>query len=84
MKDAEILLHQLEEIADDIGLKVNTDKTEYMSYNLNNDINMMSRLNGYRIKQVKNVKYLGSYIGSTERDIQIRIAQALSLTSGQH
>ena len=37
---------------------------EYMSYNLNNDINMMSR-NGHYIKQVTNFKYLGSSIRST-------------------
>ena len=48
-----------------------------MSYNLNNDINMMSR-NGHCIKQVNNLKYLGSYIRSTERDIKIRIAQVWS------
>ena len=66
--------NQIEKIANDIELKANTDKTEYMSYNLNNDINMMSR-NDHCIKQVNNFKYLGSSIGSTERDIQIRIAQ---------
>ena len=77
LKDSKILLHQIEEIANVIGLKVNTDKTEYMSYILNNDINIMSR-NGHCIKQVNNFKYLGSYIGSTERDIKIRIAQAWS------
>ena len=75
LKDAKILLHQIEEIAYDIGLKMNTDKTEYMSYNLNNDINMMSR-NGHCIKQVNNFKYLGRYIISIERDINIIIAQA--------
>ena len=73
LKYAKILLHQIEEIANDIGLKVNTVKTEYTIYNLNNDINMMSR-NGRCIKQVNNVKYLGSYIGSTEIDINIRIS----------
>ena len=38
---------------------------------------MMSR-NGHCIKHVNNVTYLGSYIGSTERDIKIRISQALT------
>ena len=77
LKYAKILLYQIEEIANDIGIKVNTDNTEYMSYNQNNDINMMRR-NIHCIKQVNNFKYIGSYIGSTERDITIRIAQAWS------
>ena len=77
LKDSKIFLHQIEEIANDIGLKVNTYKTEYMEYNLNTDINMMSRI-CHCIKLVNNLKYLGSYIGSTERDIKIRIAQAWS------
>ena len=41
LKDAKTLLHKIEEIANNIGLKVNIDKTEYMSYNLNNDINII-------------------------------------------
>ena len=64
---------QIEEIADHIGLKVNTDKTEYMRYNLNNDINMMNR-NGHCIQKVNDFKYLGSYIGSTENYLKSRIA----------
>ena len=68
---AKILLHQIEEIAND------RTKSEYMSSNLNNDINMTSR-NGHCIKHVTNFKYIGSYVGSTERYIKIRIAQAWS------
>ena len=56
-KDAKILLHQIEEIANDIGLKVNIDKTGYMSYNMNNEIHMTSR-NGHCIKHVTNFKYI--------------------------
>ena len=33
LKYAKILLHQIDEIANDIGFKVITDKTEYKSYN---------------------------------------------------
>ena len=77
MKDANTLLHQIEETADDIGLKINADKTEYMSLNTNSNFIMKSR-NGHTIKKVENFKYLGSYIGSTEKDIEIRIAKAWS------
>ena len=77
MKATNILLHQLEETADDIGLEINSDKTEYMRLNPNSDDdgNMKSK-NGNIIKQVENFKYLGSFIISTNKDIEIRIAKA--------
>ena len=74
IKDAEKMLHQIEEAAEDIGLKINSDKTEYMSLNSKSD-NMISR-NGNSIKNVDNFKYLGSYIANTENDINTRIAKA--------
>ena len=78
MKDANTLLHQIEETADDIGLEINSDKTEYMRLNPNSDNGNMKSKNGNIIKQVENFKYLGSVIGSTEKDIEIRIAKAWS------
>ena len=74
IKDAEKMLHQIEEAAEDIGLKINSDKTEFMSLNSKSD-NMISR-NGNSIKNVDNFKYLGSYIANTENDINTRIAKA--------
>ena len=74
IKDAEKMLHQIEEAAEDIRLKINSDKTEYMSLNSKSD-NMISR-NGNSIKNVDNFKYLGSYIANTENDINTRIAKA--------
>ena len=38
----------------------------------------MSSQNGERIKQVNDFKYLGSYIASTEHDINVRIGKAWS------
>ena len=78
MKDANTLLHQIEETADDIGLKINSDKTEYMRLNPNSYDGKMKRTNFNIIKQVENFKYLGSYIESTENDIEIIIAKAWS------
>ena len=74
IKDAEKMLHQIEEAAEYIGLKINSDKTEYMSLNAKSD-NMISR-NGNFIKNVDNFKYLGSYIANTENYINTRIAKA--------
>ena len=77
-------IHQIKETADDIGLKINSDKTEYMRLNLNSDDGNMKSKNGNIIKQVENFKYLGSYIGSTEKDIEILIAKAWSALNSMH
>ena len=67
MNNANTLIHQIEETADDIGLEINFDKTGYMRLNPNSDnVNMKSK-NGNIIRQVENFKYLGSFIGSTEK-----------------
>ena len=59
MKDANTLLHQIEETSDDIELEINSDKTEYMRLNPNSDDGNMKSKNGNIIKQVENFKYLG-------------------------
>ena len=70
---AETLLHILEQAAACIGLHVNADKTEYMSFNQTGDI---SSLNGSSLKQVHKFTYLGSSASSTETDINTRLAKA--------
>ena len=50
MKDANTLLHQIEETADDIGLEINSDKTEYMRLNSNSDDGNMKSKNSNIIK----------------------------------
>ena len=35
VKDANTMLHKIEEVAAEIGLRVNSDKTEYISMNQN-------------------------------------------------
>ena len=48
-----------------------------MSFNQNEKTkSIIKSLNGENIKKVDDFKYLGSYIGSTEHDINIRIAKA--------
>ena len=58
----ETLLHSLEQAVVDIGLLVNTDKTEYMCFNQRDDI---SALNGSSLKLVDKFTYLGSSVSST-------------------
>ena len=80
MKSANTLLHQIEVTSNEIGLSINTEKTQYMKLNQNSDSDdiTINSINGKIIAKVENVNYLGSCIGSTEKDIQIRIAKAWS------
>ena len=80
MKSANTLLHQIEVTSNEIGLSINTEKTQYMKLNQNSDSDdiTINSINGNIIAKVENVNYLGSCIGSTEKDIQIRIAKAWS------
>ena len=68
------LLHKIEEAASEIGLYINAKKTEYIIINIDNTFEIRD-INGNMIKVVKDFKYLGSYIASTERDVKIRIGE---------
>ena len=70
---AQLLLHQLEQAARDIGLHVNADKTEYMAYKQKGEI---ASLSGKILNRVEEFIYLGSNIASTEKDVNIRIGKA--------
>ena len=60
----ETLLHSLERAAGGIGLHVNADKTEYMSFNQTGDI---STLNSGYLKLVDKFTYVGSSVSSTAK-----------------
>ena len=77
IEEANTILHQIEEIFKDIGLCINVSKTEYMSLNQDSSVSMsMKSLNGEAIKNVLDFKYLGSYIASTDNDVNIQIGKA--------
>ena len=80
MKSANTLLHQIEVTSNEIGLSINTEKTQYMKLNQNSDSDdiTINSINGKIIAKEEHFNYLGSCIGSTEKNIQIRIAKALS------
>ena len=75
LKDANALLLKIELAAKEIGLNINTDKTEYINLNQNNNLHMES-IGGNMIKRVVDFKYIRSYIKSTDRDVNIRIDKA--------
>ena len=68
VSQAEKLLHHVENAAKEIGLYINAEKTEHVSYNQAGSI---TSLCGELIKSVSEFKYLGSNIASTERDVII-------------
>ena len=65
---AKSLLPILERPAGGIGLHVNADQTEFMTFNQRNDI---STLKGGPLKLVDKFTYLGSCILSTETEINL-------------
>ena len=73
ISNATTLLHQLEDAAKDVGLYVNSSKTEHISFNQQGTIQTTS---GETIKSVESFTYLGSEISSTQNDMKIRIAKA--------
>ena len=75
VKEANILLNSLEKTAKEIGLHINVAKTEYMAYN-QNSTDMIKTQNVENIKKTQDFKYLGSFIASTEHNINVRIGKA--------
>ncbi|CAM1316814.1 Uncharacterised protein r2_g2583 [Pycnogonum litorale] len=75
LKDATFLLHSIERTSKEIGLYLNADKTEFLCLNQDASEGMKS-LNGDKIKQVEDFRYLGSYIATTAQDVNIRLGKA--------
>lgn len=74
VEQAQLLLLRLEIAAEAVGLHVNYKKTQYMLYN-QADADLVT-LEGKNLKQVEDFKYLGSWLQSSKRDMEIRIGQA--------
>ena len=71
-------LDELRHHASTVGLEINDQKTEQMRQNIPDTDTSPPQLciDGQPIKIVDEFKYLGSYVGSTENDINNRIALA--------
>ena len=61
LKDATFLLHSIERTAKEIGLYLNANKTEFICFNQDASQGMES-LNGEKIKQMEDFKYLGPVV----------------------
>jgi hypothetical protein len=72
---AQQLLRNVENAALRVGLHMNAKKTQFMVYNQPTDVEIQT-VDGSLLQEVKDFKYLGSWVGSTEQDIKVRKAMA--------
>ena len=70
MKDAQELLCQLETAAAEVGLHINSKKTQCINYNQPKGI--ITAIDGGVIKEVEDYKYLGAWISSSKKDFTTR------------
>ena len=78
MEQAQNMLRNIEIEGANVGLRVNAKKTEMMLFNQNVQTDVMSR-DGNKIKVVDNfIKYRGGWMNSSEKDFEVRKAQAWS------
>ena len=73
--NANTMLHIIEEVVAEIGLRINSDKMEYISLNQKHN-NGIKSIKGKIIKQVHDFKHIGSYVASTDHNFNVRIVQA--------
>lgn len=73
---AQNLLGRLETAASSVGLTMNDGKTEFLTVNTPDEEANIKSSSGRQLKHVKDFKYLGSWIATTEKDIRTRKAKA--------
>ena len=66
------ILQKLKHDAKEIGLSINTGKTDFISINQGKN-KVIKSLNGKNTKEVFDFKYIGRYIQSKEKYINIRL-----------
>ena len=74
-KQAEELLHSVENAASMVGLHLNTTKTELLTINIPG-LETIKSTAGKDLKRVDSFKYLGSYIPDSFQDFKVRKAMA--------
>ena len=75
LEQAQDFLHRVQENAGKISLHLNSDKTEFMSFNQAQD-SILKTVNNENIKKVDNFKCLGVWIDGNANDVKVRKALA--------
>ena len=76
IQDAQSLLHDLEVVAEQVGLFMNTSKTEFMTVNIDHEEASIQANNGDSLEHVHDFKYPGSYIADSRKDLNTRKGMA--------
>ena len=72
---AQKLLGLVETSVAKVGLKMNAGKTKFMCYNQSQETTIRTN-DGTELQEVKDFKYLGTWMESTEKDVKLRKAAA--------
>ena len=83
MEQAQELLNRVEIECAKVGLRLNAKKTEVITYNLP-DHSPLTTTEGAVLKEVKDFKYLGAWVDSTEKDLKVRKALAWRALNGMN
>ena len=75
IEEAQQLLYSVERECKKVGLGLNGPKTKYLAYNIE-DQQPLQTLDGTTLEKKDDFKYLGSWTDSSEKDINVRKAQA--------
>ena len=78
VEQAQIMLTNIEIEVAKIGLHINAKKTEIISFNYNTPVNIKLENCSAIVNVVKNFKYLGAWMLSSQKDFEIRKALSWS------
>ena len=70
-----VLFREIEEVSATVGLLVNRDKTQFLVENIPQPEPLLN-IAGESIEEVQDFKYLGSWIRSSEKEVNVRKAKA--------
>jgi hypothetical protein len=75
LHQAQDLLSRVETSVGKVGLKMNTSKTKFMSFNIPQPVKILTN-NGSELEEINDFKYLGAWVQSSEKDLKTRKAAA--------
>lgn len=82
-KKAPDLLSRVESECAKVGLRLYGKKTEMITYNIQLGHTPLITTGGTALREVKDYKYLGSWIHSTEQDLKVRKTLAWKVLNGR-
>ncbi|KAJ4941094.1 hypothetical protein JOQ06_027381 [Pogonophryne albipinna] len=89
VEQAQELLNRVESECAKVGLRLNAKKTEVITYNILPEHPPLTTTEGTVLKEVKDFKYLGSWVNSTEQDLKtvsssVKVQSCKYFLTGEH